>query len=226
MAALPPYVPTRDANFANWLSNFSTLLTASPALYGLTALDAANVAGVEAAFAAAYALVTSPATRTPDAVQAKNVARINAQGVVRPLAVQISLNAGVLASDKVAVGVNPRTSVSSPITAPTSNPQLFLQSASNLSAILRYRDSAASVSVKSKPYGVLAVEVRSIVAATVITDPNLMFPRVLATKSPFVITFNPGDAGKICTLIGRYVVRSGGVSPWSPVVSFTVLASQ
>lgn len=107
MPAIAPYIPAADPAFAAWLDNFSALLTAAPATYGQTSGVAAAVAAVTATWDAAYALVTSPSTKTKDTVQAKNVARINALAEVKPVAQQISLNQGVLASDKVAIGVNP-----------------------------------------------------------------------------------------------------------------------
>jgi hypothetical protein len=225
MAALPPYIPARDGPFSSWLANFSTKLTAAPSTYGLVALDAVNVAAAQSAWAAAYLAATTPATRTPPAVQLKNVMRINALGVVRPLAQQISLNAGVLTSDKVSIGVNPRTSVSSPVTAPVTSPVLIFQSSQNLSAYVRYRDSSASPSVKAKPYGVLQVQIFGLVSATPVVDPTVMLLRASATKSPVVLTFTAGEVGKTCYLAARYLVRSGGVSPWSPILSFTVCGS-
>ena len=77
-----PYIPAKDALFAAWLLNFSTLLTASPVTYGLTAPDAVTVAGVNGTFQAAYATATNPATRTSGAVAATDVARLDAEAIV------------------------------------------------------------------------------------------------------------------------------------------------
>ena len=40
MAALPPYIPSRDSKLDPWANNFQTLIAANPALYGLMAADA------------------------------------------------------------------------------------------------------------------------------------------------------------------------------------------
>ena len=50
MSTYPTYIPAKDALFATWLENFSTLLTAAPATYGLTAPDATAVDAVNTAF--------------------------------------------------------------------------------------------------------------------------------------------------------------------------------
>lgn len=225
MAALPSYIPARDADFNNWLNNFSTLLSATPALYGLTAVDAASVAAVTATWNATYLLVTSPSTKTADAVSAKNTAKVNANSGVRPYAQQISLNAGVASSDKIAIGVNPRTSTPTPITPPTTNPVLTLQSCSNLSAYVRYRDSAASVSVKAKPFGVLQLQLFGTTSATIVTDPTTLPLKGTPTKSPFVLTFSSADIGKQFYCAGRWVTRNGQVGPWSGILSFTVVGA-
>ena len=54
MPALAPYIPVKDADLANWLDNFSALITASPATYGLVAGDAVAIAAQVAAWDAAY----------------------------------------------------------------------------------------------------------------------------------------------------------------------------
>ena len=105
--------------------------------------DATNISDAVAAWTAAYTPVTSPSTKTAQAVSAKNTEKVSVLAIIRPYAQNISLNAGVSSANKIAVGVNPRTSTPSPVTPPTTNPVLLIQSAGNGSLILRYRDSAA-----------------------------------------------------------------------------------
>lgn len=225
MASLPPYIPAKDSLLANWSANFAGLISAAPALYGLTAADAATIAGADAAFQAAYLLVTSPSTKTAQSVSAKNTAKVVLLQTERPYAQQIALNAGVSSADKIALGINPRTSTPSPISPPVSNPVLVFQSAGNLTLILRYRDSATGVSVKAKPYGVLSCEIYGSVSATPITSPEALQHLVSATKTPLTIQRPPADAGKQLYLAARWKTRTGGYSPWSPIVNFTVPAS-
>lgn len=225
MPALPPYLPTRDSNFNDWLQNFSEHITADPFRYGLVAGDAVTIAGQVAAWSAAYTPVLSASTKTREAVVAKNNARVTVTAQIRSYAQRIAINAGVASSDKVALGLNPRTSTPSPVTPPTTNPVLLLQSCSNLSAYLRYRDSAASVSVKSKPYGVVQLQLMGLVSATPITDVKLLQLRQVATRSPLVMTFDSSEVGKQVYVAARWVTRTGGLSPWSPIINFTVVGA-
>ena len=196
MPALAPYIPAKDSAFSSWLANFSTLITASPATYGLTSGDATAIAAQETTWAAAYALVTSPSTKTAETVSAKNVARINAQATVRPYAQTIVLNAGVSNSAKIALGLNPRTSTPIPITTPTTYPALTIVSALPLQHIIRYRDQLASPSVKSKPYGVTQMQLYGSTSITPITDPALLDFLGVNTKSPFAQTWASADVGQ------------------------------
>ncbi len=224
MPALPPYLPTKEADFNNWLNNFSTLISANPPAFGLMTTDAATIAAQTAAWTAAYGPVTSPATKTAQAVQHKNTAKVSVSAQIRTYAQAIANNPGVSSANKIALGLNPKTSTPSPITPPTTNPLLTLQSAANLSAYLRYRDSAASVSVKAKPYGVTQCQVFGLVSATPVSDPATMPLIATPTKSPFVLHFTADQGGKQIYLAARWAIRTGQVGPWSPIISFTVVA--
>lgn len=225
MPALPPYIPAKDAAYNSWIANFSTLLTATPLLFGLTSTDAGNVSAAESAWNAAYTLVTSPSTKTKDTVQAKNIQRVSSLNIVRPYAQNISLNPAVLASNKVAIGVNPRTSTPTPITPPSTYPLVTIVSALALQHILRYRDELASPSSKSKPYGVVQIQLYASTSATPIVDPTLLQFQGVRTKSPTTVTWPSGAAGLRAYYAAKWVTRSGLTGPWSPIVSFIVANS-
>lgn len=220
MPSLAPYIPSKDSMFTTWLANFSTLISASPATYGLGATDAATIAADNAAWAAAYALVTSASTKTAATVSAKNTQKVLTLAAIRPYAQAISNNAGVSSSAKTAVGVNPKTSVPIPITAPTTAPALTAVSTSTAGTILRFRDATASPSVKAKPYGVTQLLLFASASTTPITDPTLLTFLGAFTKAPLTISLGSGDAGKTVYFAARWQTRKGLVGPWSPIISY------
>jgi hypothetical protein len=222
MPALAPYIPNKDADFANWSANFSTLITASPGTYGLVAGDATAIAASQAAWAAAYALAVNPSTRTPTTVAAKGTAKINLLAIDRPYAQTIANNAGVTSGNKIALGLNPKTSTPAQITAPTTAPVLSLVSAPPLQHIVRYRDETASPTVKSKPYGVVQIQIFATASATVITDPNALLYKGVSTKSPFLVSWDSADKGKQAYYAARWITRKGLTGPFSTIVNFTV----
>jgi hypothetical protein len=222
MPSVAPYIPSRNAAFVAWLANFSTLITASPATYGLMAGDATTIAAQKTAINAAYALITSPSTKTAATVSAYNTAKVIALAVARPYAQTISLNAGVSSANKTALGVNPRTSTPTPITAPTTAPALTNVSTSTAGTIIRYRDATASPSVKAKPFGVIGLQLFATGSTTPITDPALLPLVATVTKSPFQVTLGSAFAGQHGYFAARWITRKGLVGPWSNILNVIV----
>jgi len=204
------------------MANFSTLISANAPAYGLLPSDAATIAALNATWAANFAPLTSKATKTAQAVQNKNIAKVTVTAQIRTYAQNIANNPGVSAGNKIALGLNPKTSTPEPITAPSTFPVLSLQSVTPLSAVLYYRDSAASTSVKAKPYGVTQCQVYGLASATPV-ELQSQLPQIAApTKSPFVLTLPDAAVGMKFYLAARWATRTGLVGPWGQIISFTV----
>jgi len=216
------YIPPKDSDLALWAANFSALITASPGTYGLVAADAAAIAAVQATWVAAYALVTSPSTKTAATVQAKNIARANLLVTDRAYAQQIANNMGVSSANKIALGLNPRTNTPTPVTAPTTYPVLSVPNAIALGHVIRFRDDLASPSVKAKPAGALALLLFGSASATPITDPTQLKFLKVVTKSPLTQTWLSGDVGKQAYYAAVWSTRTGLVGPWSTIINFTI----
>lgn len=226
MPATPAYIPPRDADYDAWFLNFSTLLTASPTTYGLVAGDATAVATQYTAWHAAYLAATNPSTRTPVTVATKDTARITATLVLRPYCQRIAVNPAVTNGNKVAIGVNPRGTVPTPIPAPLTFPALIWLGASPGVIQLAYKDSSLGAT-KKKPFGAIGMELWVGYSAT--TPPPLSECAFVSmnTKSPLVLD-TTGNAGKAISIYARWATRSGpaGVSqpgPWSVVLPGTVV---
>lgn len=216
-----PYIPNRDGDFDTWLANFSTLLTASPATYGLTGTDATNVAGVQSTWHTAYLAATSGSTRGPMTIAAKNTARANALIVVRPLATLIAANQGVSNDDKTAIGVTVRKVTPTPIPTPITSPILNVIAATPLQHTVRASDQN-SPDLRAKPFGAMQLQLFCTVSATAIVDPNVLLFKGVYTKQPMGVNFSSGDAGNTAYYAGRWVTRTGLTGPWSQIVAFTV----
>lgn len=217
----PPYIPPRDTEFAAWLDNFSTLITASPATYGLIAADAVVIAAQNTAFGAALTAATGMGTRSPVTVAAKNVAKINALAIVRPYAQQVSLNAGVIVDDKIALGVNPRTNTPTPIPAPTQAPILSIVGATPLQHTLRFAPTDSPTS-RGKPFGAMTMQLFALASATAVTDQAALAFVAQITKNPVAVDWDAGDTGKQAYYAARFVTRAGLVGPWSDIINFTI----
>lgn len=221
------YIPAKDADFTTWLDNFSALITAAPATYGLIAGDAVIIAGVTSAWDAAIALATNPATRTPVTIGDKDAARAAAEAIVRPYATNIAANAGVTNGDKLAVGVTVRKTIPTPVPPPLTSPTLSLVAAAPLQHQLAYRDTATPSS-KAKPAGSIGLQVFRAVGVAPAVDPAQASYYDIWTKSPNVSSFLVGDVGKVATYFGRWQTRGGPggsvqYGPWSAPLVLTVM---
>ena len=116
------YIPTRDADLVGWADNFSTLITASPTTYGLTAGDATTISGLVTAWDAAYALAVNPSTRTPSTVADKDSAKGAMLPILRLYAQMIKANAGVSNMDKVCSESTSTTPARRPCRRPAARP--------------------------------------------------------------------------------------------------------
>lgn len=222
MPAVAPYIPAKQADLNNWASNFSTLITAAPATYGLVAADATLIAAAFNSWHTAYLLAINPSTKTPTTVAGKNTQKVNMLSILRPYAQTISLNAGVSSANKTALGVNPRTSTPTPITAPTTTPDLTAVSTSTAGTIMRWHDSIASPTSKAKPFGAICAEIAAMPSTTPVTDPNALVFQGIQTKSPFTLSLGSGDAGKIIYIAARWLTRTGLKGPWSAIINTVV----
>jgi len=224
--AQAPYIPAPDAAFDNWSANFSTLITAAPATYGLVSGDATAIAAVVDPWHTSYLAAINPSTRTPVTVAAKDAARAAAEAVIRPYAIQISRNAAVSNDDKTAVGVNLPNTARTPVPPPTTQPVISLVSSTHNLMMIAYRDTATPTS-KAKPPGAIGLDLRLWIGTGVPPTPDSVSPYGTLTKSPAAIGFSNGDIGKTAVFWGRWSTRSGPggqaqFGPWSAPLSASI----
>jgi len=223
----PSYIPQPDSTFATWLDNFSVKLTADPAIYGLTAGDAAAVDGPNDAFQAAYADAIDPATRTSAKIAAKDAARVNAEAIVRPYAVRVIQNPNVTNEARVALGVTVPTAVPTPIPPPNTAPSLILINAVPLLHNMAYRDATDPL-VRAKPFGVVSMCLYAQLGVTAGIDPDAAEYKGDFNKTPFQVPWLAADRGKHATYWARWRTRSGpgGVpqmGPWSTALDTIII---
>jgi hypothetical protein len=219
-----PYIPTKDADLLTWAQNFSTLITASPTTYGLIAGDATAIAAAVAPYETAYPIAVNPATRTSVTVGAKDTAKFAMLGVLRSYAQIIGANPAVDSADKLALGLNLHGTPPSPVPVPTTMPLLSVVSATPLLHTLRFADELTP-DKRSKPDGVSGMELYRTIAVSAASDPDAANYYALVTRQPFTISFDAGDAGKVCTYFARWINRKGERGPWSAASAFGVVGS-
>jgi hypothetical protein len=211
------YIPSRDVDLVAWADNFSALITASPATYGLVAGDATTIATAVAAFDSAYATAVNPSTRTPTTIAAKDSAKGAMVPTLRLYAQTIKLNQGVSNENKVALGIHVNDAGPTPVPPPTSVPTIGLSSIFHLTMQLDIRASETPTS-RAKPPGSIAAEVFATVtplADPTPTDPAAADFLILATRNLTTINFDAAQMGKRVTYWCKWVNRKGETGPWS-----------
>jgi hypothetical protein len=222
MTAAAPYMPEGQAEFDLWLRNFSSHLSAEPSRFNITEADARVVKEVYDEWSAAYRPVLCPRTKNKCSVAAKDAARRMAEATIRPCAQFIAQDRELSPADKKVLGLNPRINGRTPIKPPHDGPSLFVMPAGSLLLKLTYQCSGAGVSRRAKPPGVTACHIHYASSATRITNQEELPLKKLVTKSPVYISFHAREANLPCYFAARWGVQTGGVSPWSSIVSFSV----
>ena len=213
-----PYIPNKDSEFNTWANNFSTVLTASPATYGLASTDATTVAAVVTAWNAAYALATGGSTRGPSSIAAKNAARVNAQTVIRPYATQIAANQGVTNPNKVNIGVTVRKVLPTPIPTPTTYPIITVIAGTPGEHTMRFADQN-SPALRAKPFGAIGCQIFGKASATPITDPTQLPYIQTSTKNPVGVPVPSGSKGMVIYYTAVWITRTGLIGPYAAIIN-------
>lgn len=215
------YIPTKDADILAWGLNYSTLITADPPRYGVTAGEALVIQTEFDAFSAALTLATDPTTRSPTTVAHKDGTKALFLDDSRALAANIRANRGVTDADKAALGLTIPDPVPTPVPIPTTTCNLTILGATPSLHTIIYKDSNAALG-KAKPYGVIAGLIyRGIATAPIedFTDDNIKLLQ-MSTKSPFTTDIPDGVRGKIATYFTQWVTRTGKIGPVAGPFSF------
>lgn len=217
------YIPAQDGLALTYMQNFATVLSNDPAKYFYSVADALNLMNLVDDFAAKYAIASSPETRTPVNVIAKDASRNVAEQLCRQFAMLIKVNAGISDEDKVAIGVRPVNTSREPINAPASSPLLNVIGATPGSHTVRYSDTSTPDSA-AKPFGAAQIQIFVAIADEPVTLESVSRFYGAFTKNPIGVAFDEEDDGKVATYFARWASRRGDVGPWSLPVAMRIAA--
>ena len=220
------YVGT-DASVRTGSANFSTLISASPLLYNLTAAQATAYAALDTAYGSAFDAAKDPGTRTSVTVAAKDQARKSLVASAKELAA-IVLQSSATNAQLQELGLS-RRSIPTPIAAPGVAPRLDVLSVEDWTVRIRLHDATSSVK-RGKPPGVFGASVFSYVGVTPpadiagwklegstgkVTKIDIVFDSALAAGTRVWLTafwFNGRkQSGPACAPVAAYV-QYGSIS--------------
>jgi hypothetical protein len=221
------FIPTKDAELLAWVTNFSTLITATPTAFGLVAADATTLAGLVTAYSTALTAATNPATRTQVKVAAKDVAKAGLVADVRALARRIQGTTSVTPEQKLSLGLPVHKTSQTPIPPPVTRPVVTLVGQPFQRTVTIRLVDETTPTKKAKPFGVDGAEVYSYVPTASENPPaDLEQWRFegIATRSEFQAGFNVGDVGKTAYVCARWFNPRGQAGPASDDVVATIAA--
>ena len=157
-----------DAEVLTGSANFSTLVSAAPTTYNLTAAQATAYATLNTSYSTAYNAAKEPSTRTSVTIATKDAAKSALVASAKSLAAIIRSSSSVTDSQLLALGLS-RRSAPMPVPPPGDAPGLDVLSTSAWTVKIRLHDTASG-SKRGKPPGVSGASVFSFVGATAPAD--------------------------------------------------------
>jgi len=164
MATSNDFLPTKDAQLAQWANNFDTQITASPAAVGLSIAQAAEFTAVNTVWQAAYLTSVEPSTAGPSATAAKNSARKPMKEKARELAAIIRAFPALTDQQRVDLWLTVPDPNPSPVPVPTSAPDILIDKTEGNLVTVRLRD-AENPDSRGKPDGVAGASIYQFIGA-------------------------------------------------------------
>lgn len=215
------YLPSREAELAEWLTNFQDRVSASPTTYGLTVDQVTAYTSLYSTWTAAYQAATQPATRTKAAVTEKDIARDNVVRDTRLLVSQIQTFPGTTDSMRDNLGITIRKTTRTRQDAPDAEPRVAVAGVSGLTFMLNI-DDPTSLAKKKKFPGAIGAQVYTFVGEEYPADPALWSYNGLATRYVHEITMPFSLAAGTRVWVTATWINAAGTGPLALPVSANV----
>jgi hypothetical protein len=209
-------VPKSEDGLSDYAQNFTTLISAAPSDYGLTAAQSASAVAAYNLFVAKLAVCKSPTTKTAVAVVEKTEAADALRKVLSSLGGMVSANSDVSNALKTGLRIGIRGSHGSPIPAPNF-----------YGTIVPKRIQGNSVAIQiigpdkraSRPAGVACATILAYVGETPSPNPADWKTIAVTGKMRLELTFADAPPGAKVWLTMYYSSPRFASGPGSPPLS-------
>lgn len=219
------YMPRNDAEFMVWLDQFMSYLTAHVENVGLSEAEIADLLADLPLFQTALLEFQDARIAYKAKRDTKTDSRTAIQEIIRPLVSRIQSYAGTTNADRQALGIPVRNGETTPqeITIANNKPQAIVDVSQRYKHVLRIRNETQGSSFRAKPKGAKYAEVWIKKGGSAEDLTGYVFYGT-ASKSPYLVEFNPEDANlpvhyRLCWVDGK-----GNKSTWSEIETATVAA--
>lgn len=217
------YVPTSDSDLRTFTQAYLARLAILISNEVMAEGSDTYLTNLSTGFGTLLDVHNTAQTAARTARQNKDAKRADLVKELRSLTRQLQANPQVLDSDRAALGITIPDTIPSYVPPPSSRPALAVDTSQRLQHTINFQDETTPLS-RAKPYGAMGCEIyRKVGGDAPVSDSDWQFVG-LDTATPYVATYAAEDGGKTVYYKARWVNRSGEGSPFSQVVSATIVA--
>jgi hypothetical protein len=213
------YIPSKDSELALWSANFTSQVATYANVWAIPYNEIIDLQTANADFANLLAKADSP-NRTPAIVKEKNVARKTLLDRIHGLVAFRLQNPIITDAQRITLGLHVHDKTPTHIPTPTTRPYFLLKVIATRQLRVIFGDEG-SVS-RAKPYAVNGAVIFYKVSDTPVEDPEDLTHSVLATRSPYTLTFTAAQSGKRVYIALQWQNERGEKCPWTDIHSIIV----
>jgi hypothetical protein len=218
---MPDYIPSGDADFNTWQSNFINNLNTNKADFGLTNADITPLTATQSEWSSAYDAHTAAKAAADGAMQAKREARDVYESALRSMAKRVQSHSGTTDQHRAELGLKVQQGTRTSAGVPETRPVVQVDTSQRLRHTISFSDENTPNS-RAKPAGAMGCEIWSKIGDPAPTDPSQLYFLGLDTSTPYMVQFGGEDAGKTAYYMLRWVNTKGEQGPWSQTASATI----
>ena len=212
------YIPDGDARFDAWQSNFVTYVNDHLPELGLSPADVAGLNGSAASWSSDF---PAHGAAQSAAREAKDRARVELNGMIRPLVRRLHAESQVDDGERAARGITVPDRVATPTGPPVTRPLVRVDSGQRLQHTIHFTDEATPTR-RAKPSGVMGAEIWAKLGDPPPDGPSELKFLSIDTRTPHTAEFSGEDGGKTAHYMLRWVATTGEKGPWSETASATI----
>jgi hypothetical protein len=210
------YIPHSDGAFLEWAKTLIAYATAHETAFNVPAGTLTPIQGQLTAYETAFETAQNPNRGKVD-VLTKNETKAVLETALRGfIKAYISYNPAVTDADKENMGLPLRDTTRTPTPAPSTIPELELDSSIIRRVSVIFKDSGSDK--RGKPAGVHGIELRWSLLEAVPTSVEDLKNSAFDTASPYTFSFDEADRGKALYICPRWENNKGDKGPWGEIV--------
>ncbi|WP_162510929.1 hypothetical protein [Treponema endosymbiont of Eucomonympha sp.] len=214
------FIPHQDGAFLEWAKTLTSYVAAHLTGFNIQESALAPIQTLLADYQTAYDKAENPNRGKAD-VLAKNEARDALKAALRTfIKAYLTYNPEVTDVDKESMGLPLHDSTRTPVPAPSTIPEIELDSSVIRQISAHFRDSGSDR--RGKPQGVHGVELRWALLDNPPSSVEDLTKSAFDTASPYIFTFDEADRGKALYICPRWENNKGDKGPLGEIVKAIV----